>query len=187
MPQTFWEWMFLMQHYGVPTRLLDWTTSAIIALTFATLFRDDNSNKGKHYGKPVNVWCINPLELNKNARIKETSKIPNIISDEQLQSIYKTNQEVAQYPVAISGPLNNSRIVAQKGVFTLFPYSSSDTTPKLEDYDNADNFLKCILIESQDEINSIKGELSLLGMSETTLFPDLSHLALELKRELSKR
>src|SRR3990170_3760431 len=47
------QWLFLMQHVGVPTRLIDWTEGALIALYFALQFK-----------KPV-VWMLNSVALNR--------------------------------------------------------------------------------------------------------------------------
>src|SRR5262245_33980240 len=48
-------WMFLMQHYGVPTRLLDWTESPLIALYFAIV--DDDPRSEKRDGA---LWVLYP-------------------------------------------------------------------------------------------------------------------------------
>jgi hypothetical protein len=51
------QWLFLARHVGLPTRLLDWTEGALIALYFAL------QNSMPHHGRPV-VWMLDPAKLN---------------------------------------------------------------------------------------------------------------------------
>ena len=62
-----WEFLSIMQHFGIPTRLLDWTESLATAIYFALSI---------NYQNPT-IWITNPFELN---RANKASKIPRILS-----------------------------------------------------------------------------------------------------------
>jgi len=48
------SWLFLMQHYGLPTRLLDWTESPLLATYFAV------SEEG-HATEDGALWALDPF------------------------------------------------------------------------------------------------------------------------------
>lgn len=173
------EWLFIMQHYATPTRLLDWSESALVALAFATQYRND-----KHSGMDANIWCLDPLILNSLLRFKslDTEPIPNICDVDDLREAYEGPS--MDYPVAIIGPQSTSRIVAQKGVFTLFP--AKEISFNMEDLPKANEFLTRIIIPDI-KVVGICEELYYLGITESTLFPEMESISKEIKREFERR
>ena len=171
----YWEWLFLMQHYSIPTRLLDWSNSALVALAFAILFEDN-------FEEDAAVWCLNPKILNECTRVnlEKFDEIPDISTNQNAQSSYKLDAAARpDYPIAITGPLNSERIVAQKGTFTLFPNTNSFN---LEERQEAHRFLTLLKI-NKDNIPNMKKQLAYLGITESSIYPDLNNLATEIKKD----
>jgi hypothetical protein len=108
-----WELLFDMQHYHIPTRLLDWTDVLGVAIAFALYdTRDDEHDSSIH--------LLDPRQLNARSGGKAEVLRPTNDQNFNYKSIYWHNSPVtAVYPIAIDGPLQNDRMVAQQGAFTL--------------------------------------------------------------------
>ena len=167
-PRDEWEWMFLMQHHRVPTRLLDWSESPLVALYFA-VEKAGNSVDGA-------VWCLDPLALNNAAhlRFEFEAEIPAFGCDPVLDSYLPSrvaNNPSELFPVAIVGPRTTPRMSAQLGVFTI---NHRLHTPIEAIGDRKQVWRWIIPAEAKPKIMQ---ELTHLAFSDLTLFPELDKVA----------
>lgn len=181
-----WEALFFMQHYRVPTRLLDWTENPLIGLHFALMSAaSKRSRRGPlRYAEPAAVWVLDPVAWNRAAltHLSFTGG-PLTPGDEPLKG-YSPHLAVATmntHPVALYGAHNSSRIVAQQGVFTIFGNKRTPMEALVQNATCPPAALSRIVIPPS-RIQSMRKALLNLGITESVVFPDLEGLAQETKR-----
>jgi len=166
-PQSEWEWYFLMQHYGLPTRLLDWTSGGLLGLYFA--LRDC---PGEH---DAAVWILDPWALN-----QRSIKSPELLlsfertAGKYLPQLFKSKSELPKLPVAIVPPYNSDRITVQRGTFTVH---GSDRRGLEQVFQSR---LVKITIRKKHAI-PIRRQLRSSGITEFTVFPDLDGLCRDIR------
>jgi hypothetical protein len=169
-----WAWYFLMQHYGVPTRLLDWTESALVALYFAV--------RGNDGSTPAAVWALDPWTLNR--RLLRTDAVippgdPGILESDRrrvakwLPYRFAHRRRLPRFPVAVYPTHTAVRISAQKSCFTVHGQERLGFEILAKDA-----LRRCIVkVEIPAwSTREIRDALETCGLEETSVFPDLEAL-----------
>lgn len=91
-PKSRLEWLFLAQHYGIPTRLLDWTTNPLVALYFATEGSyDDDFAVYKRLQTEWTSGDIDPFELEKEYGLKPKHSDIRFVNQAGVFTIHPTH------------------------------------------------------------------------------------------------
>lgn len=162
---------FLMQHHKVPTRLLDWTTSPLIALYFAVY----KLNHTEH-DKDACIWVLDPKALNETYK----KSFPLVLEKEGVKTLYESDKNPHIKSLAIHAPYNDLRMRMQKSEFTIHT-----TYENMEDYNSG--FLKEKIIISKDIKDEILKRMEHLGIDHPFLFPDPDNIGLGVTQKILNR
>ena len=211
------EWLFLAQHVGLPTRLLDWSEGLFVGLYFALLKEN-----------PV-LWMLDPVGLNrltvKNEFIKDNvfpltwideerapvqkidtyllakflelgeeaflNKFPELkdhylitgpdhnIGNLNIRSAWEKNRRGTDLPIAVRPSYIHMRMNAQRSCLTIHGDRHSSLNELV-----GPSILKKYMIDP-DSVSQMKNDMKILGITNTSVFPDLDNLSKDLV-EISK-
>jgi hypothetical protein len=162
------DWLFLMQHYGLPTRLLDWTESPLVALYFA--IEDDRET-------PSALWALDPWRLNFTQYGNTSILAPNQVYVKPLFDNAKDPSDVSDRVLAIAPNEIDVRMLVQQSMFTIH-----NSRKPLEEFPDHEEFLVKYEIPLPVK-KQLKQELKILGIRRSELFPDLQNLATDIISE----
>jgi hypothetical protein len=159
-----------MQHYRLPTRLLDWTESPIVALYFAVA-------NGKRDGQDGALWALDPFLLNEIVTKTGILPIKHSQTARLVAQVYSKAVPDDEAVVALAPDEIDIRMLVQLSGMTIHG------SPKpLEDRKYSDRILRKFVVEKSAKLE-LRTELKRLGIRERNLFPDLEHLSADLKRD----
>jgi hypothetical protein len=181
-PPSDWELLVSAQHHGVPTRLLDWSYSPLVAAHFATL--------GSTGAEDRAVWRLEWQQVHKRFELPPLALLIDDLehtfgSGSRPFTPWKMIDGGAEgaFACMIEPPSLDARIVAQSAVFTLCSDASQPFDRFLDEHGLAGALTRVVIPAA--EVSRIRDQLDLVGVDERRLFPDLDGVSEQLRRYYS--
>lgn len=182
---SIWNWLSVAQHYGLPTRLLDWTYSPFVAMHFATADIDTFNVDGV-------IWAVNYVKTHNILPEKLSRKLEeegaNVFTVEMLFESIKSLTELEDlssdpFILFFEPPSIDDRIVNQFAFFSM----SSDSRVVLNSWlEDKMDFWRKIVIPAELKWE-IRDKLDQANITERVLFPGLDGLTKWLARHYSPK
>ncbi|WP_261664919.1 FRG domain-containing protein [Deinococcus sp. Marseille-Q6407] len=192
-----WYWLAVGQHHGLPTRLLDWSYSPLVALHFATASED-------LYGEDGVVWMLNFSETNAGLPVPLRDMLEHegsaVFTVDMLAALGEASgalppsrlgfdsdthwleqyELVAGQPflLFLEPPSLDQRIVQQSALFSMLSNPNAQIGDWLHAHDGA---VQKIILPAELK-GEIRDKLDQANITERTLFPDLGGLSQWLRR-----
>jgi hypothetical protein len=169
------ELYFIQQHYGMPTRLLDWSTSPLTALWFAV------SSSQKDKDGQIAIMDANQLLTNQGVIYNDkefigiaSSRNPAFMSAIRPMFEWGKLDSIPTYIIPVRPDYNSERLGHQSSCFTFHGRRSSELT-------ESENVTLCKYIVPKDIKAAIRKELATLGVNSFSIYGDLDSLSKKMK------
>jgi hypothetical protein len=182
---TLWHWLSLAQHHGLPTRLLDWTVSPLVAAHFATADIEA-------FGVDGAIWAVNHLKAHQlvpdRLRRELRQEGADYFTVEMLANSVDSLKALdslapPSFVIFFEPPSIDDRIVNQFALFSIMPDPESPLNEWLQDH--PEMWYKIIIPAGMKW--EIRDKLDQANITERVLFPGLDGLSQWQKRYYTPR
>jgi hypothetical protein len=189
-----WDWYFLMQHHGAPTRLLDWSDGALLALHFAIRDKYPGTDKTDSIVYALDPYWLSDVIDNVPATLRRTNEwkkkaekgdISKEDWEERMERIYLPGGDedfkkdpLPNEPLVLDFPHISRRVAAQRSRFIVFGTDGSWLAKLAGKSDSKVSKIRIPRLA----IPTMQQDLRACGITESVIFPDLDGLGREISQ-----